>query len=56
MPEFVAPAVANSAVMAISRYPASPSAGFAASASAVPPEAMTSSTVRVPYTPSEIAT
>src|SRR5436190_13721240 len=37
-------------------YPNWPSVGLAASASAVPPEAMTWSTVRVPNTPSATAT
>src|SRR5436190_13076307 len=37
-------------------YPNWPSVGLAASANAVPPEAMTWSTVRVPNTPSETPT
>ena len=52
----MAPAVANSAVMLMSTYPKSPSSGWAATAMAVGPESMTSSTVRVPNTPSATAT
>ena len=52
----VAPAVANSAVTVISQYPASPSTGWAATAIAVGPAAMTSGTVSVPNTPIETAT
>ena len=46
--------VASSAATAIIVNPASPSAGRAASAIAVSPYSITSSTVRVPKTPSEI--
>ena len=49
--EFTAPVVENRAVMTMRTYPNWPSVGFAASASAVPPEAITSSTVSVPNTP-----
>src|SRR5262245_26008396 len=51
-PALVAPAVENSAVTFISQYPARPSTGWAATASAVPPDSMTLSTVSVPKTPS----
>ena len=56
MPALVAPAVANSAVIVISQYPASPRTGFATIAMAVGPAAITWSTVSVPKTPSETAT
>ena len=52
----MAPEVANRAVTLINQQPAVPSVGSAALAMAVPPEAITSSTVRVPNTPSETAT
>ena len=48
--------VARSAVMAMIVNPASPSTGRAASASAVSPFAITSSTVSVPKTPRLTAT
>ena len=47
---------ANRAVTVISQYPASPSTGWAATAIAVGPAAMTSGTVSVPNTPMETAT
>ena len=53
---FVAPAVAISAAIAISVKPASPSVGRAASAIAVSPYPIASSTVSVPKTPIEIST
>ena len=52
----MAPAVANKAVTVMSVYPACPRTGSAATARAVPPEAMTSSVVSVPNTPSATAT
>ncbi len=53
---FVAPAVAISAATAISVKPASPRVGRAASAIAVSPYPIASSTVSVPKTPIEIST
>ena len=48
--------MASSAATAIITYPAFPSAGFAATARAVSPFSMTSSTVRVPKTPMAMST
>ncbi len=55
-PALVAPAVANSAVTLIIQKPTWPRAGSAATAMAVAPEAMTSSTGSVPNTPRAMAT